>query len=384
MKWQFPFVLLLVANVFAVTGFQCGSAETTSAKLYMSQKQYQKAEESLLKQLAKNPKDEEAWYLLGQARHELQNFAGMNEAFEQALAISNVHKEEIGRYRLATWAQLYNKGVNEYNRGRDSTGFYDKALEDFKIAITMAPDSSGTYYVAALAYFAKQDNKNARSMLETALQKRPDFGDAAKLLGQLYFASAQERLGAKDTTGAKSEFSKATNAFELAYKLEPNVPENITNLIEAYEQTNQSDKAESLTKEAVQKEPKNKLYRYAYGVFLLKNEKYQDAIEQFNKALEVDPGYADAKYNLGVSYLNWGVMLRDEANKRADAGKGMIKGETGYMEKFKKALPYLEESGQMRPDDAALWLQLGRLYTILNMKDKAKAAYERSDKLTKP
>jgi len=33
--------------------FQCGSAELTSAKLYIQQKQFQKAEESLLKEVRK-------------------------------------------------------------------------------------------------------------------------------------------------------------------------------------------------------------------------------------------------------------------------------------------------------------------------------------------
>jgi tetratricopeptide (TPR) repeat protein len=388
MKRYFPLVFLLIAMVcLSLTGFQCGSAETTSAKLYFTQKQYQKAEESLLKQVAKNPKDEEAWFLLGQTRHEMQNYSGMNDAFQQALAVNNSHRDEIVRYRLAVWAQMYNTGVNAYNKGRDSAAYYDKALDNFRTAISMEPDSSGTYYVAALAYYAKHDTKGAQQMLETALQKRADFSDAARFLGQIYFGSAQEKLGAKDSLGARTDFSKSASAFETAYKAEPDSPENITNLIEAYELTNQTAKAEALTKNAVQKDPKNKLFRYAYGVFLLKNEEYPDAIEQFSKALEIDPAYSDAKYNLGVSYLNWGVTLRTEANKKLEQGKKgskLTKEETTYMEKFKQALPYLEESGRQRPDDAALWTQLGRLYTILNMPDKAKAAYEKSDKLAKP
>jgi tetratricopeptide (TPR) repeat protein len=387
MKRLFPLgVLFLAAVVLSSTGFQCGSAETTSAKLYLAQKQYQKAEESLVKQLAKNDKDEEAWFLLGQVRFELKNYTGMNDAYARALAISDAHKGDIGRNRLAVWAMLYNEGVNFYNRGRDSAHYYDKALEDFKTASIMVPDSAGTYYVTALAYFAKKNFTDARKSLETALQKKPDFEDAARFLGQVHYNVATEKLEAKDTSGAMTEYVKAAAAFEVAYKAQPDNVDNITNLIDAYERTDQSDKAESLTHDAMVRDPNNKLFRYAYGVFLLKKEKYPEGIEQFNKALELDPGYSDAKYNLGVSYLNWGVSLKAAGDKRLEADKKAVrsaKEETAYKEKFKQSLPYLEESAQLRPDDAALWTQLGRLYAILNMKDKSQAAFERSDTLLK-
>jgi tetratricopeptide (TPR) repeat protein len=352
----------------------------------MQQKQYAKAEESLVKQLAKNDKDEEAWFLLGQVRLEVKNYTGMNDAYTRTLALSDGHKAEISRNRLAVWAMLYNEGVSYYNRGRDSASNYDRALEDFKTATSMVPDSAGTYYVTALAYFAKKNLVDARASLETALRKKPDFEDAARFLGQVHYNFATEKLEAKDTAGAMKEYVSASSAFEVAYKAKPDNPDNITNLIDVYERTNQSDKAESLTHDAVQRDPNNKLFRYAYGVFLLKKEKYPEAVDQFSKSLELDANYADAKYNLGVAYLNWGVSMRAAGDKRLEADKKATrsaKEEAAYKEKFKLSLPYLEESAQSRPDDAALWTQLGRLYAILNMKDKSQAAFERSDKLMK-
>jgi len=387
MKRYFPVALLLAAAVFLLTtGFQCGSAELTSAKLYMQQKQWQKAEESLIKQVAKNDKDEEAWYLLGAVRLETKNYAGMNEAYSRALAISDAHKADITRNRMALWAMMYNEGVNYYNRGRDTASYYDKALEDFRTAVLLMPDSSGTYYVTALAQYAKDDKKGTQHSLEMALAKRPAYPEAARFLGQLHYGFAVEKLEAKDTVGAKAEWAKALDAFEVAYKSQPENVDNITSLIDIYERTGQSSKAENLTREAVAKDPKNKLFRYAYGVFLLKKESYPEAIEQFNKALEIDPSYSDAKYNLGVAYLNWGVSLKSEIDKRAETekkGSKPVKDDTSYKEKFKQSLPYLEESAQIRTEDAALWTQLGRLYAILNMPDKSKAAFEKSDKLMK-
>ncbi len=176
MRRIFPLTILLLVAVFlSTTGFQCGSAELTSAKLYINQKQYDKAEASLLKELQKNDKDEEAWYLLGQVRLEMKNYNGMLEAYNHALALSDVHKADIARNRLAVWAMMYNEGVKNYNVGKDSAGAYDKALDQFKTAINMEPDSSGTYYVAAMAYYAKKDTRTAGSCWTPLLRRSPIF-----------------------------------------------------------------------------------------------------------------------------------------------------------------------------------------------------------------
>jgi tetratricopeptide (TPR) repeat protein len=387
MKRYLPGAVLLSAAVYlSSTGFQCGSAETTSAKLYMSQKQWQKAEESLVKEVTKNDKDEEAWFLLGAVRLETKNYEGMNEAYTRSLALSDVHKNEISRNRLSLWGSLYNDGVNYYNRGRDTAAYYDSALARFNMAIALEPDSPGTYYVTALANYAKLDYEGSRRNLQTAIKKNPDFFDAFRFLGQLQYTFAQNRLDAKDTAGATAEWVKAADAFRKAFELQPNNTDNIAGLIDAYERSHQSEKAEAITRDAVQRDPKNKMFRYAFGVFLLKKEDYPAAIEQFTKALEVDPNYSDASYNMGVAYLNWGVSIKaatDRALESQKKGAKPIKEDTSYREKFKQALPYLEQGVKIRPDDAALWTQLARLYAILNMPDKSRMAFEKADKLVK-
>lgn len=388
MKRYFPaFVLAIAVVFFATTGFQCGSAETTSAKLYMQQKNWQKAEESLTKELGKNPNNEEAWFLLGQTRLETRNFSGMNDAYAKALALSDAHKAEITRNRLAVWASSYNEGVAFYNKGRDTAAYYDRAIESFNTAIMMEPDSANTYFVAALARYAKNDISGAITTLETALQKKADYAEAARLLGQLYYMEGGKKIEAKDEAGAAPLLAKAVTAFEAAYRYEPENAENITNLIEAYERTKQPEKALALTENAVAKDPTNKTFRYAYGVFLLRQEKFEKAIAQFEEAVKIDPMYGDATYNLGVSYLNWGVAMKDEADKKYEearkAGQKNIKEDLSYKEKLKLSVPYLEKAVETRPDDAQLWQQLARVYANLNMTDKSKAAFEKFDALTK-
>ena len=387
MRRTLPLLLLFaLVGFFSTTGFQCGSAEITSAKLYMQQSQWEKAEQSLLKELAKNPNSEEAWFLLGQTRLELKDYKGMNEAYTKALSISDVHKSEIGRNRLAIWAKLYNDGVAAYNMGKEDPAQYDKAIEDFNTAISLCPDSAGTYYVAALTHYAMENNAAARDHLEISLEKDPSDANAASFLGQLYYMEGLQKEEAKDTVGAASSFEMAAGAFEAAYKADPGNTDNITSLIDAYERAGQSDKALALTREAVEADPQNKIFRYAYGVFLLKQENFGGAIEQFEKALEIDPDYEDATYNLGVAYLNWGVKLKVESDRKAEeaaaAGKQVTE-DRSYQEKFRSSLPYLEKSAEARKEDAGLWQQLGKVYANLNMVEKSQAAFERFDEITK-
>jgi tetratricopeptide (TPR) repeat protein len=381
-------VAVLALVYVSTTAFQCGSAETTSAKLYMQQKQWDKAEQSLLKEVTKNDKNEEAWFLLGQVRLEMKKYQEMNDAYTHSLAVGETHKAEIGRNRLAIWAMMYNDGVGLYNKGRDTAAYFDKAIDRFNIAINMQPDSSSTYYVRALSYYSKGDLASASTDLATCLKLNPGSEESARLLGQLHYNRAMERLQAKDEAASNAEFQKAVAAFEKAYEINPGSSDNITNLIDVYERTKATEKAMNLTKAAVERDPKNKVFRYAYGVFLLKQEKYPESIEQFSKAIEVDPNYTDAIYNLGVAHLNWGVSMKAESDKKAEAERAKnkskeVKEDLTYREQFKEALPFLEKAALTREDDAALWQQLGKLYLNLNMKDKAQDAFARYDKLTK-
>jgi tetratricopeptide (TPR) repeat protein len=390
MKRYFPLLVSFLVLVFiATTGFQCGSADVTSAKLYMSpqQKQFDKAEQALLREISKNPQNEEAWFLLGQVRLELKNYAGMNEAWGKALDLSKTHEKEIAHNRLAIWAMLYNEGVNSYNKGRENPKMYDSALAAFDLAINMVPDSANTYYVAALVQYAKNNIPACRANLESVLKRTPGNTDAARMLGQTYYLTAGQKLESRDTLGAKKDYLKATEAYETIVKAKPGDAEAITSLIDAYDRADQPEKALALTKNAVEKDPGNKIYRFAYGVFLLKKEDYQGATDQFKKAVDTDPNFTDATYNLGVSYLNWGVEMRAKALKRAEEesqkGNRNFKVDKSYEEKFKQALPYLEKSAETRQDDSMLWQQLGKVYATLGMSDKAKAAFERYDKILK-
>jgi tetratricopeptide (TPR) repeat protein len=394
MKTYFPLALLFSACLYcSLTAFQCGSAETTSAKLAIEQKQYDKAEESLLKGLAKNDKDEESWFLLGQVRYELKKYPEMNEAFGRALAISVEHKDQISQYRRDVWGKQFNAGVDAYNAGANDPAKYKEAAQHLEMAISMLPDSVTTYRALALAQYAAKDYDKAIATLESALAKSPNYTEAQRLSGQIHYAVADQYKASKKEAEAVASYAKAADMFEKVYYAHPNDPDNITLLIDALTQSNQDEKVLSLTQDCIKKNPNNRVCRFAYGVYLLQQNKYPDAIENLEKARELGPDSTDqiqqdATYNLGVGYLNWGVAMKAEADKKAEAeSKGKkgsdVKANVAYKEKFKAALPYLEESALVRKDDANLWQRMGQVYAVLNMVEKSKNAFDQYDRLTK-
>mgnify|MGYP000750702302 CR=1 FL=1 len=56
----------------------------------------------------------------------------------------------------------------------------------------------------------------------------------------------------------------------------------------------------------------------------------------FDKAIEIDPDYENAIYNLGVNYVKWGTAM----NKEAEA-QGVISDD--YKKKYEMAVPHLEK-----------------------------------------
>ena len=109
-------------------------------------------------------------------------------------------------------------------------------------------------------------------------------------------------------------------------------------------------------------------------MLLLGAENYAEAETQFKKAIEIDPNYDNAIYNLGVTYLKWGTYL----NKKSDE-EGKVSDE--YKTKYQAALPYLEKAVQMKDANSQTWELLGRVYSVLGMTDDAANAFKKADEM---
>ena len=210
-------LIAVVLAAILTTGFQCASAELTSAKLYIQRKDYQNAVKQLEKEVEKNPKSEEGFYLLGQVRQELRDYQGMKEAFDKALAIGPAHLKEIQMMKLGVWGRLFNEGVEAINKASDSSANVDKAINLFTMATVVLPESVMTRRNLGLAYYRKEDIPNAVVNLTVAFEKGKDLL-ACKLLGRIALDRGNE-LRTKFTEAHREVFAALKNLEGLHEKM---------------------------------------------------------------------------------------------------------------------------------------------------------------------
>ncbi len=81
--------------------------------------------------------------------------------------------------------------------------------------------------------------------------------------------------------------------------------------LNALNQTGDTERAMQAYQEQIKQNPENATYRYNYGSLLLNDDRYDEAAEQLEVAVEHDPKDPKKWYNLGAAYLNKGVVFQD-------------------------------------------------------------------------
>jgi tetratricopeptide (TPR) repeat protein len=381
--------ILLVVAFFAgmiFSGFQCSSTELTSARLYIQQKNFDKAIEVLKMDVEKNPKSDEGWFLLGHTYGELGDIDSMILAYDKSLAISNKFETQIVDSKNYHWANKFNNGVNLFQRANNTADedsarvFYDKSIDAFEMAAIIQPDSADAFKNMAFVYMSSGRNELAIEPLQELVNLKKEL-DGYRYLGEIYYTiganknSEYERTGnVKDSLEATEYIDKAIIVLEEGVATYPNDGELTRILNASYIENGRIEEALKSSKLLVDAEPDNETYRYNYGVILLQKNDFPGAEEQFRKALEIKPDYENAAYNLGLTYVKWGTQLKMEEEETEVYTDEDI-------EKYSQALPYLELIVETDSENAEIWELLGKVYSILGMQEKAMDAFNKADQL---
>ncbi|MBK7105884.1 MAG: tetratricopeptide repeat protein [Ignavibacteriae bacterium] len=370
-------IILLFSMVLGFSAFQCSSTELTSAKLYIQQNNYDKAMESLEKEVQKNPKSDEGFYLLGFINGEKGNVPKMLENFDQSLKISNKFEKNIIESKKYHWADNFNKGVQLFNKGAkagdtDSAKIiFDQSIEKFNNAIACEPDSADTYLNLAYAHL----NKGDRDAAIVSFKKIVDLTNSAESyaqLGEIYLQKGVEIKEAGDKEKGMDYFNQAIGVLEKGRKEHPANGDILLLLSNSYIAAEKLDVAKDAFKAGVEQEPENKIYRYNYGSLLLNANEYPEAEVQLKKAIELDANYENALYNLAVTYVKWGATIREDAEAKETKSEE-------YKTKFEAALPLLEKFLTLNEKEGAVWDLLGKVYANLGMGAKSEEAFKKAD-----
>ena len=120
-------------------------------------------------------------------------------------------------------------------------------------------------------------------------------------------------------------------------------------------------KAEELLSLAVEEDPNNENLFFALGTSYDNLGDFDKALEAYKEAIDINPDFYDANYNLGIMMYNKGGELNNKVNdisdfKKADALKA--KAESIMLE----GLPYIETCYRLQQDDRNILIVLKELY----------------------
>lgn len=282
------------------------------------------------------------------------------------------YKEKILNMLKMTYPTVFNDGVKAYKEGNYNTA-YDKmkdaieANEFMRKYDTKLDFDTSAYKVCAFA--AEQINKKDEA--SSLYQKLIDINvnEAA-----IYLYQCKLLKEVKKDDQAKAVLDKGLKMF----------PTDKSLLIEQVNMSLSSgNNSEALTKmeTALKNDPNNHELLFALASTYDKMTQQDKAIEYYNKAIKLKPDYFDALFNLGALYYNQAIDLTKKMNDlpmNADDQFEALKSERGN--KFKLAMPILEEALKINPTDFNTKVALKEIYARTDQAEKAKKLQEELEK----
>jgi Flp pilus assembly protein TadD len=173
---------------------------------------------------------------------------------------------------------------------------YEGAVKEFKRAIGLgsnsefAPDAAD--YLAN-AYLQLGDTESALDAYKTAIRLNPFRDDMHGKLGNLYYAEGR--------------YNEAEDAYKEAVRINPSA-NNYYALGQVYLSTERYTEAETQFNEVLRLEPESPNGNFGIGLALSMQGRYENAIHQFEQALEIREDFYDAYAEIGYAYADLGEM----------------------------------------------------------------------------
>jgi len=419
MKWSA--LLLIIPGMILAQ-----SMEKTSAKLYIQQKEWDKAIEWLQKALEKNGSDPQTHFLLGEVYAEKGRLLDMAREFEESKKLDTKNKMKKEKKQMEDMirhfsAKSYNEGVEAYKQQN-----FGKAAEKFLLATQLDPNYVDAHRNLSVAYqlveqeILKEDPcadcGTATYTWDTQVFKCFDSatGQAGKpcccskealpdlrsrvvttleTVIRLQPDSTIHLLVLADYYSSHDEHASSAALLEQAVQKEPTNPKILARLADTYNIMGKTEEAFKTYDQALVADPNNKDLLYNYGQLFLTRNEYAQAIQQFQRLVELQSDDFGANFYLGVAHLK----IAEEADKRArelqdEASTKKKKPNTAVIDSLKavekdhstKAVPYLERATQLEGgNQSAVWTNLGIAYTRSGTTAKAKEAFDKAEALEK-
>ncbi|MBC7694125.1 MAG: tetratricopeptide repeat protein [Burkholderiales bacterium] len=262
-------------------------------------------------------------------------------------------------------ANLYNERARIYMQFRQ----FEEAINDSKRSLRMDSTNAAYYLTEADVFFAANETRNAKDVLEKVVKKFPENTDGLLKLGELYYFVKQ--------------YENAFVKINQALKINENLAKAYYLKGSIYKEMGDTSKAVSSLETAIEQDNKN------FGAFLdlgliYAAKKNALAFEYYNNALSINPLsiealYAKAKLQQDFGQIKEAVLLYNQILKTNAThvfsmyNLGAI--EFGINKNPQKAIDYFTSAINVNPKYAEAYFARGACYQELKDKPNALADY---------
>ncbi|HET7875693.1 MAG TPA: tetratricopeptide repeat protein [Methylomirabilota bacterium] len=205
--------------------------------------------------------------------------------------------------RIVKWAsptassrafELYVRGrLAAYRGGQEAN---EAAIEHLGKAIEADPQFVAAQYALGAVHQALGNRWKAAAQFRASTQLDPTYPEPYKALGDL-FRTAPRRL-----------FDQAIEAYNKALEIRPFYAEAYVGLGDARAAKGEIDQAVAAYQKALTYNPVNAGVHVSLGkLYYSEKGLYYESVQAYKKAIEIDPGYLDARMGLAEVYEDKGL-----------------------------------------------------------------------------
>lgn len=339
-------------------------------------------------------------------------------AFNQLINYENEtnkpkYSAEIGQLLNKMIVSVAESASNDYNKAietKENTD-YLKAAKEFQQVYALSPRDTSYLDNAALVYYFAKDYDTSIKLYEQLLDLKYTgittvfvatdkasgedvvYGDKKAMDLQVKLGLAQNPREEKKESRREMIFKnlaqnysdKGNNekALEIISKGRTEFPSSYSLLIDEaniYYKAGDNAKFKERLEEAIRLNPTEPTLYYNVGVMNMDQKNIDEAIKNFEKAIELKSDYADAYNNIGAAIIEKAAPIIDEMNKSLADFKKYDKLQAQQFDIYRKSLPYYEKAYELNPNSINVVQTLMGLYENLEMTDKLdkiKVVYEK-------
>ena len=382
-------LMILLAVMLTSTVMMAQKTDRTNAYMYNKNGQYEKAAEAIEKCvnhesfLGMKPKDQaQAWLYRGMIYLNIHQNAELAAKYPDCLekayeALENCIKadpsftkdpqnaQEVYPRIAAVAVNFFQDGVNNFNNQ-----VYPEAAASFRKSYEIskngaAPDTSALVNTALSYQRAK--------MWDEAITNYNDLKDLGYNHVDLYKNLAACYLG-------KDDEAQAVNVIEEGMAKFPGDAGMIIEKVNLFLKQGKGEEALNDLNKLAELDPNNPSILFILGTIygddthdIFDSEK---AIDYYMQAININPEYYDAIYNLGALYITMSNKLKAEANEITGFSKAEIERYDSLVKQaedlVRTGLPYVKQAYEAQPSDDIKHV-LKSMYVQLNMLEEAKA-----------